>query len=141
MTDNPTKKRSDRPAGEALQSYPSTTPEARYFKGRGPEAMANVQAFMDVVRGRPHKGTTAAGTTTRSLRLPDDAWAELERRAAELGLPLHGLLRKLVAEFLYTQPTVPRRKAGAKAGAAKRPTRRSAARRRRRPLGKSLSAG
>lgn len=131
MTDSQTKKRSARPAADALQTYPTTTTEPRYFKGRGPEAMENVQAFMAVVRGRPRAGTTAAGTTARSLRLPDVAWAELERRAAELELPLHGLLRKLVAEFLYTQTSVPARKAGAKAaGGRRRAPRRAAARRR-----------
>jgi hypothetical protein len=133
MTDNQNKKRSDRPSAEALQTYPATTPERRFFKGRGPEAMENARAFMDVVRGRPRKGTTATGTSARSLRLPDTAWAELERRAAELELPLHGLLRKLVAEFLYTQATVPPRKASGRTGAVRaRQTRRSAARRRRR---------
>jgi len=82
--------------------------------------MANLHAFTDVLRGRPRKGEAAVGTTVRSLRLPDAAWAELERRAAELELPLHGLLRKLVAEFLYTQTTVPRRKSAAKSKASPR---------------------
>lgn len=83
---------------------PTTT---RWFKGRGPKAFANARAFGAVVRGRPRKGETSAGSKARSLRLPDAAWAELERRSDELGTSVHSLLRQLVGEFLYTE--TPRR--------------------------------
>jgi len=117
------------PSKESLREMPELSPDARKFKGRGPEAMANAQAFFAVVRGRPRKGAEAAGSTARSLRLPDSAWAELERRAAELEMPLHKLLRRIVGEFLYMDS--PRAKPGTKTVASKRRPRRSAARRRR----------
>jgi len=69
--------------------------------------MENVHNFMAVVRGRPRKGATAEGTTTKSLRLPDSAWVELGKRADAMGISVHELLRRLVAECLYTQTTVP----------------------------------
>jgi hypothetical protein len=97
--------RVDEPSAESLRGMPEIDVEtARWFKGRGPEGRRSARAFFATVRGRPRKGETAAGTTTRSLRLADAVWTELERIAAERNTTVHALLRRLVAEFLYTDP-------------------------------------
>jgi hypothetical protein len=62
-----------------------------------PERAAHLVAS---TRGRPRTGETAAGSRARSLRLPDAAWAELEREAKQRKLSLHKLLRVIVAEHL-----------------------------------------
>lgn len=117
------------PSAESLREMPEIDySQARKFKGRGPEAMANAQAFFAAIRGRPRKGTTATGTRVRSLRLPEAAWTELERAAAEREMTLHKFLRKLVAEFLYTDPPKATPATGRRTAVKRRP-RRAAARR------------
>jgi hypothetical protein len=85
-------------------------PRTRFAKGRGPEAFANARRYFATVRGRPRKGQEPAGSTARSLRLPDEAWTELEREAAKRKMSLHKLLRAIVAEHLYLTAKVPPRK-------------------------------
>lgn len=82
----------------------------RHF-GRGEEGLRKAREYFAAVRGRPRKGETAVGTSTRSLRLPDPTWVELERKAAELGVPLHQLVRRVIADWLYTSATVTPRSA------------------------------
>jgi hypothetical protein len=83
----------------------------KYITARGPEGLARARAYFDVVRGRPVKGERAAGSQARSLRLPDAAWDALETRAAEAGVPVHKLLRQIVADYLYTSEKPPVRTA------------------------------
>jgi hypothetical protein len=51
-------------------------------------------------RGRPKKGETAAGTSTKSLRLTDAEWSLLAAPAKRQRVSLHALLRQAVAELL-----------------------------------------
>ena len=88
---------------DALQADNEGDPTRTF--GRGAEGRANAMAFMRAVRGRPVKGSKAIGTSVRSLRLNNDVWAHLEAEAARRKVPLHALLRVLVAEFLFTRPT------------------------------------
>lgn len=91
----------DEPTAEELRDIPELSPDARHF-GRGPAGLRNARAYFAAVRGRPKDGEKPVGTATRSLRLPLDAWAELERRAAEEGVSLHKLMRTILAQWLYT---------------------------------------
>jgi hypothetical protein len=63
--------------------------------------MRRALAFARAVRGRPKKGQKAAGSRPRSIRLTDEAWAELEREAKQRRVSLHQLLKLIVAEWLY----------------------------------------
>lgn len=67
---------------------------------RAQPAAASRENFFTTARGRPRKGTKAEGSSARSLRLPDSAWAELTRQARARELPLHKLLRLIVAQHL-----------------------------------------
>lgn len=121
------------PSADSLREMPEIDFErSRFIRGRGPEALANASAYLAAIRGRPRKGAAASGSKARSLRLPDAAWLELERRALERKLSVHALLRQIVAEYLYTRPTVPARRPEKKPLAKRSPRRprRSAARRR-----------
>jgi predicted DNA-binding ribbon-helix-helix protein len=89
---------------EALQAD-NEADTTRTF-GRGVEGRANALAFTRAVRGRPPKGNKAIGTSTRSLRFTNDVWEQLEAEAAEREVTLHALLRVIVAEFLFTRPTL-----------------------------------
>jgi hypothetical protein len=87
------------PSAEELRLIP----EADFTKGfvrRGPEALQEVLAHARAKRGRPKKGETAAGTSTKSLRLTDAEWALLEKQAKRQRVSLHALLRQAVAELL-----------------------------------------
>lgn len=60
----------------------------------------NVQSIIDPPRGRPRKGTKAAGASARSLRLPDVAWLHLEELARARKMSLHRLLKTIVGRHL-----------------------------------------
>jgi hypothetical protein len=89
------------PSAASLRDVPELDPATTVKFGRGMAAMRDVIDFMNTVRGRPKHGAKAAGSSVRSLRLTDQAWAELERRAEQLGMPLHKLLRVVIAGWLY----------------------------------------
>jgi hypothetical protein len=56
--------------------------------------------LIHVSRGRPKKGTETGPTIPRSVRFPATVWAQIERRAAKEGLPLHAALRAAVLGWL-----------------------------------------
>jgi len=72
--------------------------------GRGAEGRANALAYTRAVRGRPPKGSTVIGTSTKTLRLGNDIWELLEAEARRREIPLHTLMRVMVADFLFTRP-------------------------------------
>lgn len=76
---------------------------ARFAKGRGPEGLANARKAIETARGRPRKGAKAAGSSSRSLRLPDATWADIEALAKSRKHSVHKMLRIMVAEYLYTE--------------------------------------
>jgi hypothetical protein len=49
--------------------------------GQGPDRYRAVLDYARAKRGRPKKGETAAGTSTKSLRLTEAEWSLLEKRA------------------------------------------------------------
>lgn len=93
------------PSAESLREMPESAGSGRYF-GRGEEGLQNALAYLSTVRGRPRAGTTAVGTTARSVRLPTDAWELLDARAQELGISAHALCKRIFAEWLYTSGQV-----------------------------------
>ena len=94
-------KRQEGPSAASLREIPELDLTTAISFGRGPDGLRNALKFMAATRGRPRKGDQPAGSSTRSLRLTDAAWAELERRADDLDMPLHKLLRWIVAGWLY----------------------------------------
>jgi predicted DNA-binding ribbon-helix-helix protein len=79
----------------------------RAFRGRGKEAFENARRFMSAVRGRPRKGEEAIGTSTRTLRLPNNVWQELEALATQHEMSLHMLVRAIIGQALYTEDSKP----------------------------------
>jgi len=70
--------------------------------GRGPAALQRALEWSRGKRGRPKKGEKAAGTVTRSVRLPEAAWQALEKVAERQGTTVHALIRQAIAEKLGT---------------------------------------
>jgi hypothetical protein len=66
--------------------------------GRGAEGLEKGLDWLR--RGRPKKGETAEGTSVKSVRLPNETWAELERLAKQRKVSLHALLRAAIAKLL-----------------------------------------
>lgn len=93
-------RKQDEPTADELLDIPESKPGARRF-GRGSEGLRNAREYFATVRGRPKKGEQPIGTTARSLRLPNNAWTELEQRAEQEGVSLNKLLRKVIADWLY----------------------------------------
>lgn len=91
----------DGPSAESLREIPPVNPETSVPMGRGPEGMRRAMAFSRAVRGRPRKGQRAVGSSARSVRLSDEAWAEIDRVAAERQMPVARLLAWILAEWVY----------------------------------------
>jgi hypothetical protein len=70
------------------------------FVRRGPDGLREVLAHARAKRGRPKKGEVAAGSSPRSVRLPDADWAALEVLAKKRGTTVHAILRESVADTL-----------------------------------------
>jgi hypothetical protein len=101
----PAKKRvprkvSDEPSAASLREIPELSPDAPSL-GRGPEGMRMAQGFSYAVRrGRPPKGETAAGTSTRSVRLPGPEWAALDWVCEQLETSPHAAMREAIVQWL-----------------------------------------
>ena len=95
-------KKSVEPSAASLREIPPVDFEASVSFGRGPAALRRALDWARVKRGRPKKGQKAAGTVTRSLRLPVVAWKALEKAARQRGITVHALIRQAIAEKLAT---------------------------------------
>ena len=96
----------DAPTKASVREIPEadfarTTPRRNPYVTRAAEPRAQWQYG----RGRPARGKEIGPTTVRSLRLPDDAWAALDREAKRRKTTTHALLRELVAMFLEREVT------------------------------------
>lgn len=92
------------PSAKSLREIPEANFDKAEIIGRGPAGMRAVLEHQRAKRGRPKKGETATGTSTKSIRLATTEWAELERIAKKRRMTLHALVRESLAET--------RRKAG-----------------------------
>jgi hypothetical protein len=87
------------PSAASLREIPEFEFDAAPIVGRGPAGMRKVLEW-GRAHGRPKKGTAAASTASRSVRLSDATWAELERRAKRRGVALNALLRDVLVKWL-----------------------------------------
>ena len=98
------KKTSRKPTTEPSAASLRAIPELDFSKaivlGRGAAGLQRARALLKARRGRPSKGTRAAGSSPRSIRFTDEMWLALERRAKRRGITLHALLREVIAEWL-----------------------------------------
>lgn len=74
---------------------------------RNPYAARIALEGIQIVPGRPKKGTEKGATVPRSIRFPKPIWRQLEQLAKAEGLTLHAALRAAVLEWM-------RREAGAR---------------------------
>lgn len=95
-----TKKRATEPSAASLRAIPELDFSRVVVLGRGAAGLRRARALLKARRGRPSKGTRAAGSSPRSVRFTDKTWLELERRAKRRGITLHALLREVIADWL-----------------------------------------
>lgn len=88
------------PSAASLREIPPVDLSKTVSFGRGPEALRRALDWSRTKRGRPPKGERAAGTVTRSLRLPEAAWKALEKAARRRKTTVHALIREAIAEKL-----------------------------------------
>lgn len=74
--------------------------DLRVVLGRGAEGMRLAQGYSRALRGRPKKGTTATGTSTRTIRLPEPVWEALDAIAKGRGMSTHGAMREAIVQWL-----------------------------------------
>ena len=91
--------RSDEPSAESLREIPELGPDAVRL-GRGEEGRRMAHGFMKAVRGRPRKGTKAAGTSVRSMRLQEAEWEALDAFASRREMTSHAAMREAVVQWL-----------------------------------------
>ncbi|MGQ0506007.1 MAG: hypothetical protein ACT4TC_11895 [Myxococcaceae bacterium] len=103
MRGNAMKKKTSRKVSTKAPSKASLReiPEMDFTTGvvrRNPygERVAKEGFTIQVIRGRPKKGTETGPTIPRSVRFPASVWKDLERRARAEGIPLHAALRAAV---------------------------------------------
>lgn len=89
------------PSAASLRDIPELDLSTAVKLGRGAAGMRNAIEFAQAVRGRPKAGAKPAGSSVRSLRLTDEAWAELERQAVLLDTTLHKLVVYIVVGWLH----------------------------------------
>ena len=96
----------DPPTKASLREMPEADFD-RVTRRRNPYVTpaAESRAQWQYGRGRPPRGTEIGPTTVRSLRLPEAAWAALDREAKRRKTTTHALLRELVAMFLEREVT------------------------------------
>jgi len=95
-------KQNAEPSAASLREIPPVDFTKSVSFGRGPAALQRALDWSRVKRGRPKKGEKAAGTVTRSVRLPEVAWRALEKAARRQGITVHALIRQAIAEKLGT---------------------------------------
>jgi hypothetical protein len=94
------KKRVPEPSTASVREIPEIDFEKAVVLGRGAEGLRKARALFKTKRGRPKKGARPDGSRPRSIRFSDAMWRDLEQRAKQRGIPLHALLREVIAEWL-----------------------------------------
>ena len=62
--------------------------------------LAREGVTIHVTRGRPRKGEETGPTVTKSVRLPQAVWGQLQTRARTEGVALHALVRTALLAWL-----------------------------------------
>ena len=94
------KRQATEPSRASLRDIPEIDFSKAVVLGRGAAGLRKVQALLKTRQGRPKNGTRPDGSSPRSIRFSDSMWRELERRAKRRGVPLHALLREVIAQWL-----------------------------------------
>ncbi len=97
---NSKKGRATEPSRASLRDIPEIDFSNAAVLGRGAAGIRKARALLKTRQGRPKKGTRPDGSSPRSIRFSDPMWHELEQRAKRRGVPLHALLREVIAEWL-----------------------------------------
>jgi hypothetical protein len=91
----------DEPSAASLREMPEAD-LSRTGTRRNPYAK-RLQAHgyeLQVGRRRPRPGEETGPTTVKSVRLPPEVWAQLEKRARAEGVALHALVRRAIVALL-----------------------------------------
>jgi hypothetical protein len=80
-------------------------PEGDFSRGRARRNKYAAKTMTTVSKvqygkGRPFKGEEIGPTPSRSLRLPEAVWRDLEKKASERATTVHALLRELVLDYV-----------------------------------------
>ena len=78
-------------------------PEVRFSRAtarKNPYAVRVAAEGIQLVPGRPKKGSEKGATVPRSIRFPELVWRQIERLAKAEGLTLHAALRVAVLEWM-----------------------------------------
>ncbi len=87
------------PSAASLREIPELSPESVDL-GRGPEGLRLARGLAAVTRGRPKAGTKPAGSSARTVRLPDAEWEALDELAATRGTTPHAAMREAIVQWL-----------------------------------------
>jgi hypothetical protein len=72
------------PSAASLREIPELSPDSIEL-GRGAEGLRLARGLAAVARGRPRAGTKPAGSSARTVRLPDAEWEALDELARVRG--------------------------------------------------------
>jgi hypothetical protein len=78
-------------------------PKVRVTRNPYARRIAEDGLVVQVGRGRPRRVLETGGTTPRPVRLPDQTWTLLERRAKAKGLTLDAALREAILKWAQRQ--------------------------------------
>jgi len=88
------------PSAASLRAMPEIDPKTAVTFGRGEEGLRLARGWSRALRGRPKKGTEAAGTKTRSVRLQTVEWDALDAFAKARQITPHTAMREAIVHWL-----------------------------------------
>jgi predicted transcriptional regulator len=94
-----TKAKHVEPSAASLREIPELGPDSVHL-GRGAEGLRLARGLAAVTRGRPKAGTRPAGSSARTVRLPDAEWEALDELAAARKTTPHAAMREAIVQWL-----------------------------------------
>lgn len=87
------------PSAASLREIPELSPDSIDL-GRGAEGLRLARGLAAVTRGRPKAGAKLAGSSARTVRLPDAEWEALDELAAARSTTPHAAMREAIVQWL-----------------------------------------
>ena len=89
------------PSRRSLREIPEVDVRGRKRRSNPyAERIAREGIVLQIGRGRPRRGTEVGETSPKSVRFPDEVWAEIARAARKKGITVHAAIRAAVIAWL-----------------------------------------